>query len=457
MRYDVVCIGSGLGGFTAAVRAARAGARVALVEKDDLGGSCLKNRLVPALLLSATAGLHRDFRDAPLGRGTSKCVIDLTAVENRKEKLWQELQNRLYALLERNRIDFYPGFGFVYTNTTVLVKQNGNELYLDTANIILACGSTPAAYIKETGERLAFISPEEAYALTDLPESMLVLGGNAEACSLASTFAELGVAVTLAVPGEFLPGMDRDLVTEMSDILLRQGVTILEGTVLREVRHCPGGWRCCLGEGINMMVTKIVNAHERWPRTTGMGLEALGITLGRRGEVLVNDRMETSVPGIYAVGEVTGTTVGAQGAAYQGEVAADHILGVPGYFDPDIVPLYLFTIPPAGSIGLTTEQAQARGYNVCTGKFAFRDTLGGCLRGHDDGLVKVVADHLTGRILGVHIIGRSASELLVNASLAVHLQVPVEKAYTGAGLVRGTMSEALMEAIADVRGQSIMV
>jgi dihydrolipoamide dehydrogenase len=440
--YDCIVIGSGPGGYVAAIRAAQLGMKTAVVEKDQVGGRCLNYACIPAKAVLRVADVLTEIREASeFGITVSDPEVDYAGVSARRQKVISTLTGGVAGLFKKNKIDLVQGEGTLAGQGTVTV--GGQQLNAKT--IVLATGSVkrpiPGA---QFGGRV--IGTEEAWALDALPKSMAVVGAGASGSEIASAYARLGVEVTL------FEALDRVLPTEDADIsrvaergLKRQGMAIHTDTLVKDIVSGDTSVTFSFGEAKGE-VDWLVIAAGRGPDVEALGLEAAGVRTGEGGLITVDGALRTSVPGIYAIGDLVPGPALAHKASDEGVIAVEDAAGNAThpleYID---IPRATFCTPNVASFGLTEAQAREQGYDVVVGKVPYGAVGAGTVYGDRNGLVKVVGETRYGELLGGHIVGSKATELiqeLVNARA-------LEGGYPEvARLVHGhpTMSEAVMEA-----------
>ncbi|SHI96848.1 dihydrolipoyl dehydrogenase [Desulfofundulus thermosubterraneus] len=457
MHYKIVVIGGGPGGYVAAIRAAQLGARVALVEKEELGGTCLNRGCIPTKVLAAAAEVLAGIRKAgEFGISTGTVEVDMAALIERKRQVVKRLASGIQFLLQKNKVELVRGTAMLTSPRTVKVSlPGGTEQELEAENIVLATGSSPAL-IKSLGyDGRQVITSDEALNLTSVPGRLLIIGGGVVGCEFASIFAALGSTVTVVeMMPTILPTVDKEVSRYVQGIFKRQGITIKTRAAIKAVRKDAGGVVAELESGEEIAADLVLISVGRVLNTGGLGLAEVGVTLGERGEVLVNERMETSVPGIYAAGDITGKIQLAHVASAQGLVAVHNILGHNREMNYRVVPACIFTRPEVGVVGLTAEEARAQGYEVKTAKFPMMACGKAQAMGETEGFVKVVADAQTDRILGVHIVGPHASDLVAEAALALEMDMTAARL---AQVIHAhpTLAEAVLEAAEGIHGLAI--
>jgi dihydrolipoamide dehydrogenase len=440
--FDCIVVGSGPGGYVAAIRAAQLGMNTAVVEKDRVGGRCLNYACIPAKAVLRVADILSEIREAAdFGITVSEPQVDYAGVSARREKVVTTLTGGVAGLLKKNKVEVIEGEATLTAAGAIAV--GGREITANT--ILLATGSVkrpiPGA---QFGGRV--IGTEEAWALDELPTSMAVVGAGASGSEIASAYARLGVDIVL------FEALDRVLPTEDADIsklaergLKKQGMTIHTGTLVTDIVSGDDSVTFKYGDASGE-TDWLVIAAGRGPDVEGLGLDAAGVKLAENGLIEVDGAMRTSVAGIYAIGDLTAGPALAHKASDEGVIAVEDAAGLTThpieYID---IPRATFCTPNVASFGLTEAQAREQGYDVVVGKVQYGAVGAGTVYGDRTGLVKIVGEKRYGELLGGHIIGAKATELiqeLVNARA-------LEGGYPEvARLIHGhpTMSEAVMEA-----------
>ncbi|HEY2653792.1 MAG TPA: dihydrolipoyl dehydrogenase [Solirubrobacteraceae bacterium] len=440
--YDCLVIGSGPGGYVAAIRAAQLGMKTAVVEKDRVGGRCLNYACIPAKAVLISADRLTEVREAgEFGIKVGEPEIDYDAISKRRDKVISTLTGGVAGLFKKNGIELIEGEGALAGPGKVAV--GGQEIGART--IIVATGSVkrpiPGA---EFGGRV--IGTEEAWALSELPATMAVVGAGASGAEIASAYGRLGVDVLLFEALErVLPTEDADISKVVERGLKRQGITIHTRTLVSDIAVSENGVSFTHGEE-SREVQWLVIATGRAPDVGALGLEAAGVAIAETGQVEVDGAMRTTVSGIYAIGDLVHGPALAHKASDEGVIAVEDAAGLPThpieYID---VPRATFCTPNVGSFGLTEAQARDEGYDVAVGKVQYGAVGAGTVYGDRTGLVKVVGERKYGELLGGHIVGMRATELiqeLVNVR-AIEGGFPEV-----ARIIHGhpTLSEAVMEA-----------
>jgi dihydrolipoamide dehydrogenase len=446
--YDCLVIGSGPGGYVAAIRAAQLGMKTAVVEKDRVGGRCLNYACIPAKAVLRVADVLTEVREADeFGIKVSEPEIDYPAVVKRREKVVSTLTGGVSGLFKKNGIELIEGEGRLVGKGAMDV--GGAQIAAKT--IVLATGSIKRAIPgAEFGGRV--IGTEEAWALAELPASMAVVGAGASGAEIASGYARLGVELLLFEALErVLPTEDADISKLVERGLKRQGVTIHTSTFAKDIEATKSGVKFTHGEE-SREVEWLVIATGRAPDVEGLGLDGAGVKLADTGLVEVDGAMRTSVDGVYAIGDLVPGPALAHKASDEGVIAVEDAAGMEThpieYID---VPRATFCTPNVGSFGLTEAQAREQGYDVVVGKVQYGAVGAGTVYGDRTGLVKIVGERKYGEMLGGHIVGTRATELIQELVNVRALEGGFPEV---ARIIHGhpTLSEAVMEAARAVDG-----
>jgi dihydrolipoamide dehydrogenase len=461
--YQLVVIGSGPGGYVAAIRASQLGLKTAIVEKDKtLGGTCLNVGCIPSkALLASSEYLHfAQERFAAHGIITGGIKLDLGAMMKRKCEVVGKLTSGVAYLMKKNKIEVVKGFGKLVDGHTVEVTGgDGAKKTLKAENILLASGSVPVElpFLKFDGKRV--ISSDQGIALEKVPKSMLVIGGGAIGLELGSVWARLGTEVTVI---EFLPriaaiGFDAETSKILQRNLEKIGMKFELGTKIESAKVTDKGVELQGLKGdakVSYAAEIVLVAVGRKPFTTGLGLDTAGVRLTERGRIAVNDRWQTSLPGVYAIGDVVDGPMLAHKAHEEGVAVAERLAGKPGHVNYDIIPGIIYTAPEAASVGLTEEQAKEQKLDVRVGKFAFTANGRAIASDMTEGFAKIIADAKTDRVLGAHIVAGNASELIAETVLLMEFSGSSEDLARTIH-AHPTMSEAVKEAALAVDGRTL--
>lgn len=457
MVYDVAVVGGGPGGYVAAIRAAQLGARVLLVEKDKLGGVCLNRGCIPTkTLLSSAEKLQELKRCAEYGLRADNIGFDFTAVMARKDRVVSQLQGGVVQLVKSNAIEVVHGTAVLQGQGMLKVGGGDGPGEYRAKAIILATGSIPAPLPVPGGDLQQVIASDELLAMTAAPASMAVVGGGAVGIEFAAILQAFGCEVTvIEMMPSILPSVDGDIVKRMALLLRKQGVKLITGSKVTAIEH-DGGSVVLTLDGAKgrqqVTVEKVLAATGRLPLVDGLGLAAAGVEYSRKG-ISVNNRMETTAPGVYAIGDVTGCYMWAHAASAEGLVAAENAVGGNAVMDYSAVPGCIYTTPEIAMVGLTEEQAQAEGGAVKVSRFNFAANGKAVSMGDADGLVKMVTAD-SGKLLGMHIMGPHASDMIMEGVLAIRNGLTAE-AIAHTIHPHPSLAEAVMECAHGIYGDII--
>jgi len=461
-QKHIAILGAGPGGYVAAIRAAQLGARVTVVENQALGGVCLNWGCIPSKALLSVVELGDKVKKAgELGlRLDGPVGYDLARMVTRKNKVVETLVKGIATLFKTWGIEHLEGTGELLDERTLRVaKRDGTEARVQADAIILATGSSWPNLPLFPIDGRQIITSKEALDLTEIPASLLIIGAGVEGCEFASLYSGIGTQVTMMeLMPRILPLEDEEIASFMDRELKKRGVTIQTGTTVEKLERQNGTVKTILKDGTALVTEKLLVSVGRGFNSKNIGLEKVGVQVGKRGEVLVNERLETNVPGVFAIGDVVGKAMLAHVASAQGKVAVENILGHQREIHYDVIPAGIFTLPEIGRVGLTEQQARERSQkseaDIKIGRF--RHIALGKAHGVGDttGLFKIIADVKTGAILGVHIIGAHAADLIHEAALAMTLGATASAV---ADMIHAhpTLSEGIMEAAEDVDGLAI--
>ena len=458
-RYDIVVIGGGPGGYVAAIRAAQLGGKVVVIEKDNLGGTCTNWGCIPTKALLRTAELISDIRRADeFGLTVPKPGYDLIKLTERMDRIVSRLVQGIEYLLKSNDVKLLKGVGMVTSPRTVTVTQDEESIRLDASKIIIATGSRAKTPPIPGTESPGVITSDKALHLEEVPASLVIIGGGPEGTEFGCIFSRLGskVAIVELLPN-LLPLEDREMGVRLNHILTKQGVRVLTKTAVKSISEGQGVKKVLVqspsGE-LTLEGDKVLVAVGRSPNVENVGLEELGIKHTKSG-IEVDDRMETNVKGVYAIGDVAGGGL-AHVASEEGIVAAENAMGLDSKIDLRVVPRCIYTIPEVAAVGLTEDQAKEQGYDLSIGKFPFTASGRALTLDETEGTVKILADKSTKEILGVHIIGPRASDIIPEAALAMKLEATTEDLAKTIH-PHPTLSEALREAALDCEKTAIHI
>jgi len=457
-HFQVVVIGAGPGGYVAAIRAAQMGLKTAIVEKDELGGTCLNWGCIPTKSWVVTAHLYEQIKRAKeYGIVVGEPQLDWTSLVARENKIVKQLTGGVKQLLAGRQVEIYKGTAKLTSANRIAIALNaGGTEEITTDHIILATGAAawnPPGWSLD-GERV--IGSKEALDLSHQPKRIAILGGGVIGSEFACFFAAIGTQTTVI---EMLPRLvmaeDEEVSAALEREMKKQKIALHLGTKVEDRRDNPdGSITLTLSGGKTVEVDTVLVATGRRPYSAELGLETVGVAHAERGKIVVNDRLQTSVSNIYAIGDVTDIKQLAHFASAQGKSAAEIIAGHSAQTHWRAVPAATFTSPEIASVGLTEAEAKAEGRTVKVGRFPFRAHGRNIADGETTGFVKIVGDADSGQILGTSIFGPKASELIHEASLAIGADLDVA-AIAQAIHAHPTMMEVLGEAAEDADALAI--
>ncbi|ADE57700.1 MULTISPECIES: dihydrolipoyl dehydrogenase [Aminobacterium] len=458
-KKHVVIIGGGPGGYVAAIRASQLGARVTLVEKKRLGGVCLNVGCIPTKVLLHSVELFTAIKKAShLGIVAEKVSVDWNALMKRKEKVVDHLTGGVGILLKSNDVEVIDGFAKFLSPRSVGVKlKDGGETRIEADSFIIATGSEPVIPAIRGFDIPGVITSNEALSLEKVPSSMVVVGGGVIGMEFASIYASLGTKVTVV---EMLPdillNMDEELVQIIKGVLARSKVVFHTSSKVTEVKERAGVLAVSVESPdgtVTVEAEKVLVSVGRRPVINGLGLEKAGV-ITEKGRIRVDSYLRTNVSHIYGIGDCASPIMLAHVASREGIVAAENIMGRSVTMDYKTVPSAIYTSPEIASVGLTERQAREKGFKVKVGRFPLANN-GKCIIMNDiDGLVKYVIHEKYNEILGVHIIGPRATDLIVEGALALRLEATAEEIISTIH-AHPTIGEALAEGALAALGRVI--
>jgi dihydrolipoamide dehydrogenase len=462
---DVIVIGAGPGGYVAAIRAAQLGAKVTVVEKEYLGGTCLNWGCIPSKAMIAAAETFQTVKHADTYgvQIQGEVTMDFAKMMARTEKVVKTLRGGVGMLFKKNKITHVEGFAKFKDPHTIEVEKDGNVTTLRAKNFILAMGSS-VIYLPvpglEGGREQGVWTSDDAVTAPFAPKNMLIIGGGAVGVEFSYVFNALGTKVTvLEMMPNLIPLSDEDLGKELGKVLKKQGVDVRTASTLEKVEKVDGGWKAFIksadGKVEELVYEVVLLGVGRKANTSGMNLEEIGVKLHRRGVEVADDTLVTHVPNIYAIGDVTGRIQLAHVASHEGTIVASNIVeGKKTMVDYKAVPNCVYTSPEVASVGLTEGQAKEQGYDVAVGRYDFRGLGKAIASGHQDGFVKVVVDKKYGEVLGVHMLGAHVTDMIGEGVTAIKLEATLESMIDTIH-AHPTMAEAILEAFEDAHGMAI--
>ncbi len=459
---SVLVVGGGPGGYVAAIRAAQLGAKVTVIEKQHLGGTCLNVGCIPTKCLLHSAELIEDIKKgADIGVKVTGVEVDFPQIIAHKNAVSKKLTSGIASLFKMNKVTKMDGeAAFTAPKTLEVTKPDGTKETMTADAIIVATGSInsipPIPGIKENPN---CIDSTGALSLEALPKSMVVIGGGVIGLELACAYAAFGTKITVVEAlDHVLPMLDGDLTKIGMIHMKKMGMEFNLECPVQSVEASPVGAKVVCknkaGEIVSFEAEKVLVAIGRKANTASLNLEAGGLN-NDRGRILVNDKMETNVPGVYAIGDcVFGKAQLAHTASAMGEVAAENICGLSAVYDETTNPTCVYIEPEAASVGLTEEQAKAKGIAYKVGKFPMAANGKALILNGGEGLVKIIADEKYGEVLGMHIIGPRATDLIAEGALAIRLEATIEELISTIHS-HPTVTETMREAALNVEKRAI--
>ncbi len=466
--YDLVVIGGGPGGYVAAIRAAQLGLKTAIVEKyGTLGGTCLNVGCIPskALLQSSHHFAVAGHEFADHGIKTTGLTLDLKTMMGRKDKVVQELTQGVEFLMKKNKIDYVVGEGMITAPGEVAVKpakKGAKKQVLKTENIIIATGSEVTPLAGVTIDEKQIVSSTGALELKKVPETLVVVGAGVIGLELGSVWGRLGAKVTVVEFLDYiLPGMDGEVSKQMQRILAKQGMEFKLSSKVTAAKASKAGVTLSIepvsgGKKETLKADVVLVAIGRRPYIEGLGLDKVGVEMDDHGFVKVDEDFQTNVEGIFAIGDVIGGAMLAHKAEDEGMVAVEIMAGQSGHIDYDAIPGVVYTWPEVANLGKTEEQLKEAGVDYRVGKFPFTANSRARCNADADGFVKILADKTTDAVLGCHIIGPEAGDLIQEVAVAMELSASAEDL---ARISHGHpgLSDAVKEAAVGVGGRAVHI
>jgi dihydrolipoamide dehydrogenase len=454
----IAVLGSGPGGYVAAIRASQLGARVTVIEESAIGGTCLNWGCIPTkVLVSSSVMFSKAKRLQEYGIDiTGDISPNFLKMLERKERIVTMQAKGIRNLFKMGGITYKEGRGQLVSPSELSVAlKDGSRETVEADRIIVATGSRVYELPGFPFDGNRILSTEDIFSLRAIPKSLIVIGAGVSGCEFACIFRKLGSDVTLI---EKLPralsSEDHEISALFERELKKMGVRLLAGISIDRVELQDDNLRVFFADGRELSAEKVLVSVGRTLNSSDIGAEKVGIRIGPCGEIVVNDRMETDVPGVFAIGDVTGKRMLAHVASAEGMIAAGNCAGGQGIMDYSAVPSAIFTAPEIASVGITGQKAVEMGIKVRTGHFQFRSLAKSHINGEIEGMIKIVSEEASDRVLGVHIIGPHASDLIHEAALALSQGLRT-KDISRVIHAHPTLSEVLQEAAADVHGEAI--
>jgi len=431
-KYKIAIIGSGPGGYTAALRAGQLGADTVLIEKEALGGTCLNWGCIPTKAFVRSAEVFADIQNVEdFGIKVEKAELDFPAVVKRKDKIVKRLVRGIDHLLGKKNIDRIDGRASFIGQNKIKIEKEAETIEIEAENIIIATGSETAALPIPGADLDGILDSRSALDLNELPESMVIVGGGIIGMEFAFIFRNFGVDVTVVeYLDQLVSGVDSEIASELNRSARRRRISVKTSAEVKEIRKQADAFEVVYqqkGKEKTAAAEKVLMAVGRRPYTEGLNLENVGVNLSEKSRaVQVNEKMETNVPGIYAVGDVTDKILLAHVASHQGVIAVENIMGMDKKMDYQAVPGAIFTSPEIGTVGLSEEEAKEKGIDYKVGSFPFAASGKVMAMGEREGKIKLITEKASDKIIGAALIGLEASDLIAELTLAVNLGLTAE-------------------------------
>ena len=425
-QYDVAVIGAGPGGYVAAIRAAQLGMKAAVIERGELGGVCLNVGCIPTKAMLHSAELLDEAKEGKrVGVVADNVQVDWAGVMSHKERVVKQMTGGVGSLMKKNRIDVIKGFGKLASPTSIAVSGDGGNQSVNARNIIVATGSAPKSLPFAQIDEEVILSSTGILALKEVPKRLVIIGGGVIGVEFASCYRSFGSEVTIieALP-RLVTAEDEEISAELEKAFNRRGIKSFLSAKVAGCDRSEDGvvvtFTDKTGKEQKVQGDKLLLAVGRGPLTKGIGLEEVGVKTDQRGYIVVNGMMQTNVPSVYSIGDCVPTPWLAHVASAEGILAVEHMAG--RHVEPinyDKIPGCTYCTPEIGSIGLSEAEAKERGYDVKVGKFPFSANGKAAILATRTGFVKIVADKKYDEVLGVHIIGPTATELIAEGGMAL--------------------------------------
>ena len=462
--YDAIVIGGGPGGYPCAIKLGQLGLKTLCIEKDMPGGVCLNWGCIPSKALIYAAHQYEKAKEGPsFGINTGEVTVDSNAMQDWKDTIVKRLTGGVRGLLKANKADYLEGTGKLVSKDVVEValKEGGTEQIKAKLGIVIATGSSTIEIPSFKFDGKQIIGAKEAVSLREVPKRLLVIGGGVIGLELGTVYMKLGAElyVAEALP-QLLTGHDSDCVKVVERKLVKHGAKIFKKAFAKSYeKKADGSIEVTIdqeGKLQKIEVDTVIVAVGMRPNSKGLGLEAVGVKIDERGFVPIDQQGKTNVPGVFAVGDVSGPPLLAHKATKQGEIVAEVIGGHKAAMDWQAMPAATFTDPEIASVGITEDDAKAQGIELNIGKFPFAALGKAMAMRETDGFVKVLADKATNQVLGVHIVGPDASAMISEAALSLEMAAFIEDIMLTVH-PHPTLGEALMEAAAHAIGQAVHI
>ena len=461
IETDIAVVGGGPGGYVAAIRAAQLGARVAVIEKGDMGGTCVNVGCIPSKALLESARRLMSLGDmSEFGVDVSGFTTNWDQVQKRREQIVRRSRGAVESLVKGNGITLIRGTAsFTAPNRLQVAKDEGGTEEVTAKNVVIATGSTEARPPVEGMNLPGVMTSREALSIQEPPKSVVIVGGGYIGVEFATVFRAFGAEVTIV---EMLPTLvpleDPDLGRALAQSYQKWGINIKLGTRVGKIAEAEGGFEITLvtdaGEE-KVRAQHVLVAVGRYPYTEGLGLDRIGVEMDRRA-IKTDDHMQTNVPGVYAIGDVVGKYPLAHVAYMQGEVAVENALGHEVEMSYRAIPEVIFCHPQIAVTGMTEAKAREAGYDVQVGRYPFSAVPKAAVVGETGGFIKVVSERRYGQVLGIHMIGPEVTDLIAEGVLGINLETTVED-FAATIHAHPTLPEGLREAVLASAGRAIHI
>ena len=458
-KRDIVVVGGGPAGYVAAIKAAQLGGKVILVEGKSLGGTCLNTGCIPTKFLLHSVDNYQSIKTAErYGVRVAGVDLDLSDMQAHKTELISTLVSGIQELLAANDIEVISGQAKLAQSKQVEIDSGqGKKQVIQTEKVIIATGSKPMPLPVPGADSPDIMDTEDMLSLNYLPSTLVMIGGGVVGVEMATILAKLGCKVSIVeMMSHLIPAQDAEVASILEDALREDGVDIYCGAQVSKIKDIEGGKLVVLsqnGAEHKLEAEAVAVSVGQKPNTEHLGLNECGVVTDK-GRIQVSEGMQTSVPDIYAAGDVVGRMMLAYVARAEGIVAAENAMGADSTIDYQAIPHCIFTSPEVASVGLTEEEAVAQGYQIRIGRSPFIANSMAAILGETRGLVKIITEQEYGQILGVNIIGPQATNLITEAALAMKLEVTSEE-IVATMHPHPSLSEALWESALDVTGKAI--
>ncbi len=454
-KIKITIIGGGVAGYPAAIKAARMGADVTLIEKDFIGGTCLNRGCIPTKSLLHSGEVVQTMKESKtFGINCKGYTVDFKSVFKRKEAVVQQLRQGVKTLLKAKQIRVIAGTAEFLDASTLLIKETKEKIKSDKT--LITSGSTPGSVNIKGCDNSRVLNSDQVLELKTMPKSVAIIGGGVIGVEFAQIFHNLGAKVTiLELLDGLIPGADSEIAQALEQSMSKTGIDVITGAAITKVVHKKGKSDVLFTKGEDekkVTAQKIFLCVGRTPDISSLNMENIGLD-NENGAIIVNDRMETSVPNIYAAGDVIGGIMLAHTATLEGECAVSNALGHESIIDYKAIPSCIYTDPEVASVGLTEKEAMDK-YEINVGRFPFYACGKALVIDRTDGMIKIICDKKFNEVLGVHIIGPRATDMISEAVLGMTMEMTVEE-LAHAVHPHPTLSEAMMEGALSLCGGAV--